>query len=193
MESTSAAQIYNCDFIHKLLIIQWNQGCHVVAEVTLDKNWTPYVIYTSYINIFQRGKVACCLFGQNSIHKWVAHIHCKPLKRIHKSSPETLVYFFIGGTMREKAWSHERTKITPELEKTFQMDYNKERVYTENKYRTTYTVWKDLLHSCIVYMRKLFGSTTLIGWTVISMYSSGPHRQKWQTYFKMIFSLTAWW
>lgn len=36
LELISALQIYNCDFIHKLAIIQWNQGCHVVPEVTLD-------------------------------------------------------------------------------------------------------------------------------------------------------------
>lgn len=36
LELISALQIYNCDFIHKLAIIQWNQGCLVVPEVTLD-------------------------------------------------------------------------------------------------------------------------------------------------------------
>lgn len=45
------------------------------------QNSTAYVIYTSYINIFQRRKVVCCLFGWNSLHKWLAHIHCKPFKK----------------------------------------------------------------------------------------------------------------
>lgn len=36
LELISAPQIYNCDFIHKLAIIQWNQGCLAVPEVTLD-------------------------------------------------------------------------------------------------------------------------------------------------------------
>lgn len=36
LELISAPQIYNWDFIHKLAIIQWNQGCLAVPEVTLD-------------------------------------------------------------------------------------------------------------------------------------------------------------
>lgn len=37
VEPISALQIYNCDFIHKLPIIQWNRGCRVVPEVALDR------------------------------------------------------------------------------------------------------------------------------------------------------------
>lgn len=190
MELISASQIYNCDFIHKLLIIQWNQGCHVVAEVSWQKLNTICYIYIVYKHISKRQ--SGLLFIWSELYTQVSGTH--PLQTFKKNTQivtgDPCVLFHWRRNAREglKSWEN---KNHSRAEKTLQMDYNKERVYTENKYRKT--VWKDLLHSCIVYMRKLFGSTTLIGWTVISMYSSGPHRQKWQTYFKMIFSLTACW
>lgn len=50
----SAPQIYNCDFIHKLAIIQWNQGCLALPEVTLDRTQQHMLYIQGYINIFQR-------------------------------------------------------------------------------------------------------------------------------------------
>lgn len=55
MELSSEQQKHNSDFILKLPIIQWNQRCHVAVGVT---KWTPYVIYTTYINIFEGQKSA---------------------------------------------------------------------------------------------------------------------------------------
>lgn len=44
----------------QLPIIQWNQDCHTVTD---GQNRKPYVIYTLYINIFQRQEMVCSLFG----------------------------------------------------------------------------------------------------------------------------------
>lgn len=69
----SWAQCYknnNDDIIHEFIqrdrlpYSYWSNTC---------QSGTPYVIYTLYINIFQRQKqVVCCLFGLN---KWETSIH----------------------------------------------------------------------------------------------------------------------
>lgn len=72
------------------------------------QNWTPYVIYTLYINIFQRQKwfvVYLVKAVYPSRHTSIANL----LKRIHNLSPETLVYFFISCIMHEKAWENKMT------------------------------------------------------------------------------------
>lgn len=80
---------------HTELLIRWSWSQHdkntTVTDYTMElrlpyscwrnswQNWTPNVIYTLYINIFQRRKSV--LFGSNYLHEWVAHIHCKPFKK----------------------------------------------------------------------------------------------------------------
>lgn len=70
------------------------------------QNSTAYVVYTWYINIFQRTIKWSAVYLVKTLYTsdWHTSI-ANLLKRIHKSSAETLVYFFSWGTGR-----HERTE-----------------------------------------------------------------------------------
>lgn len=121
---------------------------------------------------------------------WVAHIHCKPFKKKeHNWWPQTLVYFFIRNVQNEcKRWKG--LSDGPEQRRgVHSCKYRKTLTHTHTH---TYISWGDrtLWHSCMVYMRKLFGSTTLTDWTRFSMYS-GDHTDRRQAYFRMIFFLTV--
>lgn len=125
----------------------------------------------------------------------MAHIHCKPFKRIHNSSPETLVYFFIDSIVHMKAWEN---KLTRDTKKIFLMYYQRESMYIKintgkhiqcDKTTRLYT-WLD--HSFMHHVHEKVVWLNNFDWLEGNFHVQlGPHRQRWQTYFKMIFFLTA--
>lgn len=90
----AATQIYNRGLIHKLPIIQRKQRCCVVADA--GENWKPYVIYTSYINIFQRGEIGALFIWLK--YEWHTSIANHLGKNTQLVTTDTCVLFHLKRT-----------------------------------------------------------------------------------------------
>lgn len=153
-----------------------------------DKMNTICYIHNVYKHIWGTKKYFVYLL--TTLYKSVWHTSIANLsKRIHNSSPETLVYFFSNSENAQEGVREQDFLRQPNV-------LLQRKVYMWNKHEKTYTVWEDRrpLHgadlmttSCSVYMRKLFDSTTLTGWTLVSMYRDrdDKHILEWYSFLRL--------
>lgn len=105
-------------FIPELPIIQWTRGSRITGNSDGEDWMAPYVIYIKCRYIYwHTGEVS---YSQR-------HIHCKPRKRIHNASQETLVYFLLHCT-HKTAWSDGERRTQTK----WRDSRNTEEVYKKN-------------------------------------------------------------
>lgn len=102
--SRAQSNKHNSDFILKLPIIQWNQRCHVAVGVT---KWTPYVIYTTYINISEGQKKTLLLI---CLRLFTKACGTHPLQTFQKEytirHQRLLCTFSAAAKMHKKVWEN---------------------------------------------------------------------------------------
>lgn len=155
---------------YRLPYSYWSNSC---------QSGTPYVIYTLYINIFQRQKqVVCCWFGLN---KWETSIHLSKEYTIRRRG--LLCTFSLAAKCSRKRLQAFKNILCDNRDRVY-MNTRRKRV---TRGHTELSPWQR--HASCTW-ESCFDSTTLDEWDreEVSMYKSGPHRQRWQTYFRMIFS-----